>query len=188
MKKLIFSVFLVVIVSSAANVLFSQDEQMKKWMEYSTPGDQQKQMEKCAGNWKTNEKFWMAPGSEATESNGTATGEMILGGRYLVMKHKGTMMGMPFEGMSLDGYDNATKMYISVWVDNMGTGIMYMTGKWIEDKKLVEYKGKMTDAMTGGQSDVRSTMQFKDDGSMYMEMFGYEKGTEFKWMEMTMTR
>ncbi len=33
-------------------------------------------------------------------------------------------MGMPFEGMGIDGYDNLAKQYVSTWVDNMGTGIM----------------------------------------------------------------
>jgi len=44
-------------------------------------------------------------------------------------------MGMPFEGMGLDGYDNASKEYISIWIDNMGTGIMYMKGKWMKIQK-----------------------------------------------------
>lgn len=187
MKKIIFFVLAFIFAASAANV-FSQDDQMKKWMEYMTPGEQQKNMAKCTGDWKTHEKFWMAPGGEAMESDGTSTGEMILGGRFLVMKHKGMMMGMPFEGMSLDGYDNASKTYNSVWVDNMGTGIMYMTGKWNEDKKIIEYSGKMTDSNTGGMNDVRSTLKFNDDGSSYMEMFGTDKGKEFKWMEMTVKR
>ncbi|MBK9333372.1 MAG: DUF1579 family protein [Ignavibacteria bacterium] len=30
-----------------------------------------------------------------------------MGGRYQQGKHTGDMMGMPFEGMSLLGYDNA---------------------------------------------------------------------------------
>ena len=188
MKRIIFSVLALVFISSAANVLYSQDDNMKKWMDYATPGDQQKSMAKCSGDWKTHEKFWMAPGGEAMESDGTCSAEMILGGRYLVMKHKGTMMGMPFEGMSIDGYDNSTKMYNSVWVDNMGTGIMFMTGKWNEEKKIIEYTGKMSDPINGGMSDIRSTLKMNDDGSSYTEMFGTDKGKEFKWMEMTMKR
>lgn len=161
---------------------------MKKWMDYMTPGDQQKKMAKCVGDWKTHSKMWMAPGGDATESDGTCTGEMILGGRYLLMKHKGNIMGMPFEGMSLDGYDNATKMYNSVWIDNMGTGIMYMTGKWNEEKKQIEYTGKMTDPMSGGISDIRSTVKLNEDGTSYMEMFGSDKGKEYKFMELTTSR
>jgi len=33
---------------------------------------------------------------------------MIFGGRYLMLKQEGNMMGMPFEGMLIDGYDIAT--------------------------------------------------------------------------------
>jgi len=188
MKKTFLFIFVLAFVSSSVNVLFSQDDQMKKWMDYMTPGDQHKSMAKCIGTWKTHSKYWMSPGGEAAETDGTTTGEMIMGGRYLVMKHSSTMMGMPFEGMSLDGYDNATKMYNSVWVDNMGTGIMFMTGKWDETSKTVNYSGKMVDPMTGGYNDFRSTMKVKDDGSMLMEMYGTESGKEYKWMELTYTR
>ena len=31
-------------------------------------------------------------------------------------------MGMPFNGLSLEGYDNAKKEFTSIWIDNMGTG------------------------------------------------------------------
>jgi len=150
MKKLFLFSCIFIFTASFVNLTYSQDDNMKKWMDYMTPGNEQKEMAKCSGDWKVHSKFWMAPGGEATVSEGTCTGEMILGGRYLVMKHKSTMMGMPFEGMSIDGFDNAMKIYNSVWVDNMGTGIMYMTGKWNETTKSVDYTGKMVDPMTGG--------------------------------------
>ncbi|HJY63859.1 MAG TPA: DUF1579 domain-containing protein [Ignavibacteria bacterium] len=188
MKKLILFVIVFVFAFSSINT-FSQDDEMKKWMEYMTPGDMHKSMAKCVGTWKTHNKMWMDPNTPATEVDGTSTGEMILGDRYLVMKHKSTMMGMPFEGMSIDGYDNATKVFNSIWIDNMGTGIMYMNGKWNESTKTIDYSGQMVDPMTGGMTDIRSTMKTNDDGSMYMEMFGKDKsGKEFKWMEMTMTK
>jgi hypothetical protein len=38
-----------------------------------------------------------------------AKNEMIMGGRYLMGSYKGEMMGMPFEGYSMTGYDNAAK-------------------------------------------------------------------------------
>lgn len=34
---------------------------------------------------------------------------MIFGGRYQLSNYKGNFMGMPFEGMSIMGYDNAKK-------------------------------------------------------------------------------
>lgn len=185
MKKIsLFLILSALIISSA----YSQDESMKKWMDYMTPGDVHKQMEKCSGKWNVKTKMWMDPAAEPTVTEGTATGESLLGGRYLMMKHSSTMMGMPFEGISIDGYDNATKEYNSIWMDNMGTGIMYMTGKWNESTKSVEYKGKMVDPMTGGLEDIRSIVKTLDDGSMYMEMWGSKDGKDIKWMESTMTR
>jgi hypothetical protein len=60
--------------------------------------------------------------SGAFEKHATCTNTMILGGRYQQSMIKGNMMGMPFEGMGLLGYDNAQKLFYSTWVDNMGTG------------------------------------------------------------------
>jgi hypothetical protein len=31
------------------------------------------------------------------------------------------------------------KNYVSTWVDNMGTGIMYLEGKWRDDIKGIEF-------------------------------------------------
>ncbi|MCK7481868.1 MAG: DUF1579 domain-containing protein [Candidatus Moduliflexus flocculans] len=36
---------------------------------------------------------------------------MILGGRYVRLTYKGEMMGQPFEGLQISGYDNITKAY-----------------------------------------------------------------------------
>jgi hypothetical protein len=114
---------------------------------------------------------------------------MILDGRYLVSKYKGNMMGMPFEGMAVEGYDNAVKMFMSTWIDNMGTGIMYMTGKWDESAKQINYTGKAVDPMSGGWIDIRQVVKFNSDGTTTMEMYGPDSGgKEFKTMEIIYSR
>lgn len=60
---------------------------------------------------------------------------MILGGRYQQSMHTGSFNGMPFEGISLVGYDNTKKVFMSSWADNMGTGSMYMEGTWDQTPK-----------------------------------------------------
>ncbi len=55
-------------------------------------------------------------------TEGTGKTEMILGGRYQQSTHKSMMMGMPTEGISLMGYDNATDEFTAIWIDNIGTG------------------------------------------------------------------
>lgn len=97
---------------------------MKAFMEFMTPGMQHQAMAEGAGKWKTSIKWWMDPKAEPNVTEGEVTAEMILGGRYLIEKHKSMMMGMPFEGMSLIGYDNTLGRFFNTWIDNMGTGIM----------------------------------------------------------------
>jgi hypothetical protein len=184
MKKtfLIFiALFTVIIFTGSTN---AQDDNMKKWMDYMTPGDMQKMLTKGTGTWKMKTTWWMAPGTEPTVSEATAVSEMILGGRYLSTKVTGNMMGMPFEGYSLEGYDNAAKTFMTTWVDNMGTGIMYMTGTWDEASKQINYTGKTIDPMTGKWCDVRQVVTYNSDGTTKMEMYGPgPDGKEFKTME-----
>jgi hypothetical protein len=96
---------------------------------------------------------------------------------------------MPFEGISTTGYDNAKKTFVSTWVDNMGTGIMIMEGKWDEKTKTLHLKGKQTDPTTGKEMDVRETFTVIDDNTQKMEMFMTPAGgKEYKNMEIVFTR
>lgn len=171
------------------NVSRSQDDGMKKWMEYMTPSDAHKSMSKCSGTYKAKISMWMDPKAEPTKSEGTATFEMVLGGRYMTGKFSGNMMGMPFEGMSLDGYDNITKKYTNVWIDNMGTGTTITTGTYDEVTKTITYTGESVNPMTGGMMKIRQTSTFNADGSMSMDMFTPDaSGNEYKMMHIDFTK
>ena len=186
MKRLtVLTIFLLAFAVVNSN---SQDD-MKKWMEYMTPGDMHKLLAKNVGTWKATTTFWMSPGGEPTSSEATATSKMIMDGRYLVSEMKGVVMGMPFEGMAIDGYDNTAKVFLSTWIDNMGTGIMFMTGKWDETSKQVIYTGKMMDPMGGTYVDVRQVVTYVSDSQMKMEMYSPgPDGKEYKNMEVNYTK
>ena len=69
------------------------------------------------------------------DSKAVMTTTMVLGGRYSHSMFKGTWGGMPFEGVATLGYNNATGKFESTWMDNMGTGTMYLAGTYDKDKK-----------------------------------------------------
>jgi hypothetical protein len=165
----------------------SQDE-MKAWQAYMTPGDVHKMLAKSDGKWKEDVSMWMQPGAPPTKSTSTCVNKMIMGGRYQESRHTGNMMGQPFEGISTVGYDNARKVLVSTWIDNMGTGIMYMEGTWDAASKSATFKGKATDPMTGKEMDVREVFTIVDDNTQKMEMFNVMNGQEFKTMEIMFTR
>jgi len=163
----------------------------KAWMDYATPGDMHKMLAKSDGEWNGANTTWMENGAKPMTSTSEATNKMIFEGRYQISEHKGNFMGMPFEGMSITGYDNAKKKFVSTWIDNMGTGIMNMEGEWNASTKSIEFKGKMTDpARPGKDCEVREVYTFVDDNTQKLEMFGPDSktGKEFKTMEITFTR
>src|SRR5579859_3746178 len=87
----------------------SDDErqEMQKRMEAAgTPGPAHKALDALAGNWKTEVKCWMEPGGSPHVSLGTAKASWVLNGRFLKEEFHGEVMGKPFTGRSLMGYDN----------------------------------------------------------------------------------
>ena len=106
-------------------------------------------MAQHAGEWKAVTTFWMDPSAPPQKMEGTTKNEMIMGGRYLKSTHSGIMMGMPFEGMSLEGYDNAKKEFTIFWIDNLGTGISISTGKYDKETGTITYIGNVYDPMQG---------------------------------------
>ena len=189
--KKIFKLLVVVcfVSSIAAAQEMSQDEQMKVWMDYMTPGEVHQSMAKMAGDWKTDNKMWMMPGADPVVNVGAAKIEMLLGGRYMKTTHTGDFMGMPFEGFSLEAYDKAINEFSSIWVDNFGTGMMMMKGKFDPTTKTINYKGTMVDPMQKKELTVREVFTFMDDNKFTMEMYNQgPDGKEFKSMESVFTR
>ena len=161
---------------------------MKCWMNYMTPGDVHKMLAKSNGTWNEEVTTWMDPSKPPMKSKSTAVNKMILGGRYQQSTHTGTMMSMPFEGMSTLGFDNAKKVLVSSWIDNMGTGIMNMEGTWDSTTHTANLKGKVVDPMTGKDMDVRETFTITDDNNQKLEMFATQGGKEMKTMEILFKR
>lgn len=163
--------------------------EMEAMMKTMSPGENHKHLAWYAGDWTFTNKMWMDPSQPPLESTGTMTGEMVLGGRYALTHWKGSMMGMPFEGRGTEAYDNLKKQYVSSWVDNMGTGILYMTGTCEDGGKKCSMKGDMIDPMTGKPSYMRTVTTWTDQNNFKWEMFAPgPDGKEIKGMEMTLKR
>jgi hypothetical protein len=161
---------------------------MKAWMAYMTPGEPHKMLAASDGKWKTETTMWMEPGAQPQTSTGQATNKMIMGGRYQRTEHKSTMMGQSFEGEGITGYDNAKKVFVSTWIDNMGTGVMQMEGPWDDATKTMTLKGSCKDPITGKETTMREVYKIIDDKHHEMQMYSTVDGKEYKNMEMKMTK
>lgn len=169
----------------------AQDEDiMKNYMEYAEIGEMHKLMAQWDGTWSADIKMWMAPGTEAMTNKGTAVNTMIMGGRQQLTKFSGDMMGMPFEGMGLLGFDNHKKMFESIWIDNLSTGTTHLTGSWNAATKTLAMSGKTMDAGTKKVVSIRQVFKIVDNDTQIMEMYipDPKTGKEFKSMEIKYTR
>lgn len=161
---------------------------MKIYKHVGTPSAPHKLLAKFEGSWITKTKGWMEPNKPPTESSGTCEQKLILEGRYLQQTYNGDMMGAPFTGINLIGYDNHTGQYQSIWVDSMSTGIYYFAGTASADDRTITQECSYDDPVRG-PSVWRSVMNIKDDNTLEYQMFiTPEGGKEEKMMEMTATR
>lgn len=69
----------------------------------------------------------------------------------------------------------------------MGTGIMYMEGRWRDDQKAVEFKGSAVDPLTGNEVHMRQIYRVKDNNTHELDMYETREGKERKTMEIIMT-
>lgn len=161
---------------------------MEIYKKVGTPGDPHKLLAKWEGTWTTRSRGWMEPDKPPMESTGTCEQKMLLGGRYLQQVYSGDMMGAPFTGISLLGYDNHTKKYQSVWIDSMSTGIYFFEGTASADGRTITQESSYDDPVKG-PCFWRTVTRIKDDDTQEFEMYLTPKGgKEEKMMEMTITR
>jgi hypothetical protein len=165
-----------------------QKAEMEAYMKAGTPGAPHEAMAKTAGTYEVKAKSWDAPGAAAREESGTATRTMALDGRVLVEEFKGSMMGMPFTGHGMRGYDNVTGKYWTTWMDSMSTGLMVSEGT-CDAKNTCTFTGSWNDPVKKGPVTARMTSRWTSPTTEVFEMHAPGRdGKEFKMMELTYTR
>lgn len=166
-------------------------EDMQAIMAAATPGKMHEHLVKDVGNWKVKTKSWMAPNTDAIESEGTSIVSPMMDGRYVKAEMAGEMPGMgSFNGFAIYGYDNITKQFVSSWIDNMATGIMNGTGELSADGKTLTWEYHGNCPITKKPIVMKEVDTTIDVNTKKMEMYGpYVKtGEEFKMMEIVLTR
>jgi len=172
---------------SAADAQAKAKAEMEAYMKLAQPGEHHKHLSHLAGKWKTSGQIFN-PGQPPVDMSGTMEASWILGGRYLQELHTGSFMGQPFEGRSLDGYDNIAKEYFSTWVDNMGTGVMVFHGSCDDPCKVMTSTAEGPDPMSGKVVKTKTVTTFVDPDTYSFEMYmlgAGKDGQDTKVMEMT---
>jgi hypothetical protein len=124
-----------------------------------------------AGRYTTVLRFRMGADGPVQESTGTATLTSICSGRFLLEEDAGTLMGEPFTGERLYGYNNGTKQYEASWAHTGSTAILGLTGTSEDGGVTIEWSGSYIDPAEGKQA-LRATWRQLDDDHFVIEVSG----------------
>jgi hypothetical protein len=143
-------------------------------MPQAKPGPEHEILKKSVGTWDATVEE-MAPGAPPKTSKGTETAKLV-GGLWLVSDFKSEMMGQPFEGHAVGGYDPSKKKYVGTWVDSMSAS------QWTSEGTLDPATKTMTDWMEGVGHDgkptkMKAVTQWKDDDTRVFTMYMGETPT-----------
>jgi hypothetical protein len=162
-----------------------QQEMMRKMEEAGRPGPGHKALEPLVGNWNAEVKCWHDPAGQATVSRGRAQVKWTLNGRFLEEEFQGEMMGKPFRGCSLMGFDNTKQTFNTVWVSDMQTAMFCSEGRGESGNKVITLEGKANCPATGRKDVVMKTVfRLLSQDKHIFEMYDGNNKT----MEITYTR
>ncbi len=125
---------------------------------------QHAKLKEMEGDWDAVVKM------QGSESKGTSTFKLELGGMWLVSDFKGDLGGMPFLGKGIDGYDPAKKKYTSIWVDSMSSTFMISEGTYDSAGKVLTMVGEQK-GPDGTGMKMKSVSEMKSADLMVFNMY-----------------
>ena len=177
-----------------------QQPQNQQWMQLTQPSAEHQQLAKLAGRYDVQSRNWMPSDmseqgqpqgqrqQQPMESTAQATFTPIFDGRFVREDYTGQMMGQPFTGMGIEGFDRIRQQWTIDWFDSMSTGTLHAKGTSTDDGKTVTFLGEFSCPMTGAVVPTRIIRTIGDDGRISLEMYATRNGKEDKTMELHYTR
>ncbi len=151
------------------------------------PGEQHQKLALQAGTWDAVLEV-VGPDGKAATSKGVSEMKMALGGFWLVDDFAAEMMGTPFQGHGLTGYDPNKGKYVQSWADSTAPMLMVLEGSYDKAGKVLTMTG-MGPGMDGKPAHYRNVTTWKDANSFVFEIFvtGAD-GAEAPMLKITYTR
>lgn len=151
------------------------------------PGEQHQKLALQAGTWDAVLEG-VGPDGKPSTSKGVSEMKMTLGGWWLVDDFTAEMMGMPFQGHGMTGYDPNKGKYVQSWADSMSPMLMVLEGNFDKDGKVLTMTG-MGPGMDGKPAQYRNVTTWKDSNTFVYEIFvtGAD-GSEAPMLKITYTR
>ena len=124
------------------------------------PGPEHEILKKDAGVWDATLEITPGPGMPPMTMTGVEKSTLVAG-RWLVTEFEAEMMGQPFEGRGIAGWDPEKKAYVAVWADSMSTELSHSESTYDPQTKALTGWMEMRDPM-GGKSKAKTVEEWPD--------------------------
>jgi hypothetical protein len=129
-----------------------------------------KLLEKYVGTWDAEISMAGPPGTPKVKSPAKSVARLACGGLWLLTDFESSMMGAPFGGHEVFGYDATAKQYVGNWVDSMSTA--FAIGEFAYDAKGRKVEGIVHGRdMMGNPTTWRQVDVWKDDDTREWAMY-----------------
>ena len=148
------------------------------------PGPQHEWLHKLDGTWLAVVQDHMMPDAKPEAGTMTCKG---MGGFWELCDTASEMMGTPFFGHEIKGYDTKKKKHTSIWVDSMGDYWMSMEGTATADGMTTTMWSRTHD-MDGKMMTMKTVTTWTDNDHITFKMWTVNGKKETLLLEITYTR
>ncbi|MCH8151678.1 MAG: DUF1579 family protein [Planctomycetes bacterium] len=154
------------------------------------PGEHHQYLNRMIGEWEGMFTMWMEPGEEAMmRMPGTVSREWVLNGRYIRETVDSESEWGKFRGLGYMGYNNIDGQYEFIWMDTKSTAIMFETGTYDPESKVLTTRGSHRDPASGQVFNTRGILDLSNPSRhTYVSYATGPDGKEFKNFEGTLER
>ncbi len=139
---------------------------LQEGMAPAARGPEHAVLKRLAGNFDAEVDF------SGSKSKGSQTTKLAMNDLWVVSDFTGTMMGDPFTGHEVLGYDPNKKKYVACWVDSMTPSMTLTEGTWDEATQTLTLSGDSHDPMGGKVLMVNKVKVTDDDHHVFTMHMG----------------
>lgn len=169
----------------------SPQKMMELMMKYAKPGERHAELGRYIGSWTWEVRVWSMPGAPPQKSGGTAETRWIVPNTFLCTEMKGSFLGMPYQGFSIEGFDNYKKKYVGCTAHNLSTALLTYEGVVVDPTHKIQVSyGTLDEYLTGEHDkEVKYVTRLQDDDHYVLEVYDLGVGENgWKVMEFAFTR
>lgn len=156
---------------------------------YATPGEEHLLLHRLLGPWRMEFDLGIGIGGQRVQQTGLGQGRLILGGRFVELRHSLGAANGPVEAVKTWGFDRIYQQYVGTYMDTLGTGLLTFKGSWDEERQTLWEWGILSDAARGMRHPITAALQLGNpDLLIYNFSFPGPGGKLADYMQIRMQR